>query len=89
MGNYRDELINKPKAFLRESFEVRMEEHGFKNIERMEKFLWNLELFQQIQRELGDRIVLKWSSNPILFTIRSTKNQRRYRYDVLWNKRRY
>ncbi|MHB8128279.1 MAG: nucleotidyl transferase AbiEii/AbiGii toxin family protein, partial [Mobilitalea sp.] len=59
MGNYRDELINKPKAFLRESFEVRMEEHGFKNIERMEKFLWDLELFQQIQKELGDRIVLK------------------------------
>lgn len=59
MNHYKDKLINKPEAFSRETFEIRMQEHGFKNIERMEKFLWDLELFQQIQERLGDKIVLK------------------------------
>lgn len=59
MRDYKDKLKNKPEAFLRETFEIRMQEHGFKNMERMEKFLWDLELFQQIQEKLGDRIVLK------------------------------
>jgi predicted nucleotidyltransferase component of viral defense system len=36
-----------------------MREHGFKNMERMEKFLWDLELFLQIQEIFKDRIVLK------------------------------
>lgn len=36
-----------------------MAEFGFKNIERIEKFLWDLELFLQFQSILGDRIVLK------------------------------
>jgi len=59
LGDYRDKLKNKPESFLRETFEIRMQEYGFKNMERMEKFLWDLELFQQIQEKLGDRIVLK------------------------------
>lgn len=59
MRDYKDKLKNKPESFLRETFEIRMQEHGFKNMERMEKFLWDLELFQQIQEKLGDRIVLK------------------------------
>lgn len=59
MTDYKDKLKNKPEAFLRETFETRMKEHGFKNMERMEKFLWDLELFQQIQEKLGSRIVLK------------------------------
>ena len=59
MGDYKDKLKNKPEAFLRKTFEIRMQQYGFKNIERMEKFLWDLELFQQIQEKLGNRIVLK------------------------------
>jgi predicted nucleotidyltransferase component of viral defense system len=59
LGDYKDKLKNKPEAFLRETFETRMQEYGFKNIERMEKFLWDLELFQQIQEKLRDRVVLK------------------------------
>lgn len=59
MKSYSDKLINLADAFTRESFEKRMAEFGFKNMERMEKFLWDLELFLQIQSILGDRIVLK------------------------------
>jgi predicted nucleotidyltransferase component of viral defense system len=59
LGDYKDKLKNKPESFLRETLEIRMQEHGFKNMERMEKFLWDLELFQQIQEKLEDRIVLK------------------------------
>lgn len=59
MKSYSDKLINSSDAFTRESFEKRMAQYGFKNIERMEKFLWDLELFLQIQSILGNRIVLK------------------------------
>lgn len=45
--------------FKRETFEARMEKFGFKNIVRMELFLWDLELFLHIQKKFGDRIVLK------------------------------
>jgi hypothetical protein len=36
-----------------------MEMYGFKNMSRMELFLWDLELFLQIQKRLGEHIVLK------------------------------
>ena len=36
-----------------------MELYGFKNMSRMELFLWDLELFLQIQKRLGEHIVLK------------------------------
>ncbi|MBO5237858.1 MAG: nucleotidyl transferase AbiEii/AbiGii toxin family protein [Lachnospiraceae bacterium] len=52
-------LFHERKAFERETFAQRMEEFGFKNMARMELFLWDLELFLQIQKILGDRIVLK------------------------------
>lgn len=59
MEAYKNKLINKPEAFLRETFEGRMKEYEFRNIERIEKFLWDLELFLHIQEILGARIVLK------------------------------
>lgn len=52
-------LFHERKDFERETFAKRMEELGFKNMARMELFLWDLELFLQIQKILGDRIVLK------------------------------
>ncbi len=56
--NYQ-KLFHESNAFERETFAQRMEEYGFKNMARMELFLWDLELFLQIQKILGDRIVLK------------------------------
>ena len=53
------ELFHKEEAFQRETFQKRMEEFGFKNMARMELFLWDLELFLHIQKILGDKIILK------------------------------
>lgn len=52
-------LFHKEHAFQRETFQQRMDEFGFKNMARMELFLWDLELFLHIQKILGDKIVLK------------------------------
>ncbi len=52
-------LFHTKEDFARETFLKRMEAFGFKNIARMELFLWDLELFLQIQNILGERIVLK------------------------------
>lgn len=52
-------LFHPLEGFEREAFEKRVNEHGFKNIARIELFLWDLELFQQIQNILKDRVVLK------------------------------
>jgi predicted nucleotidyltransferase component of viral defense system len=52
-------LFHEEKDFARDTFAGRMEEYGFKNMARMELFLWDLELFLQIQKILGERIVLK------------------------------
>lgn len=52
-------LYHEKKDFEKETFAERMEEFGFKNMARMELFLWDLELFLQLQKLLGDKIVLK------------------------------
>ena len=52
-------LFHKEEAFQRETFQKRMEEFGFKNMARMELFLWDLELSLHIQKILGDKIILK------------------------------
>lgn len=52
-------LFHKEAAFQRETFQYRMDEFGFKNMARLELFLWDLELFLHIQSILGDKIILK------------------------------
>lgn len=52
-------LFHNKKAFERDTFSERMELYGFKNMGRLELFLWDLELFLQIQELLGERVVLK------------------------------
>ena len=52
-------LFHNEEAYQRETFQKRMEEFGFKNMARMELFLWDLELFLHIQKILGDKIILK------------------------------
>lgn len=52
-------LIHSPELFEKASFEARKEELNINNIVRMELFLWDLELFLQIQHLHGDSIVLK------------------------------
>lgn len=57
--DYRKTLYHSSEVFLRNAYEIRMAEFGFKNIARMELFLWDLELFLQIQGLVKERIVLK------------------------------
>lgn len=52
-------LYHDKTAFERETFSERMKLYGFKNMARLELFLWDLELFLHIQELLGSRIVLK------------------------------
>lgn len=52
-------LFHDREAFERETLEERMSMFGFKNMARLELFLWDLELYLQIQELLGDRVVLK------------------------------
>lgn len=52
-------LIHDANCFHRETLEARMREVGVKNIARMELFLWDLEIFLQLQRVLKERLVLK------------------------------
>ena len=59
MSSYKQRLINNEVCFLRETLERRMEIYGLRNIVRMELFLWDLEIFLQIQEILKDRVVLK------------------------------
>jgi len=44
---------------MRETLEARMQTVGVKNIARMELFLWDLEIFLQLQNILGDKLALK------------------------------
>ena len=46
-------LFHDKAAFERECLQQRMELYGFKNMARMELFLWDLELFLQIQKSLS------------------------------------
>lgn len=57
--SYEEKLFHDSKAFLRKTLSERMQTYGFKNMGRLELFLWDLEIFLQIQSILGDRIVLK------------------------------
>ncbi len=52
-------IFHDKTVFSREYLQNRMEMYGFKNMSRMEIFLWDLELFLQIQKRLGEHIVLK------------------------------
>ncbi|MCM1542229.1 MAG: nucleotidyl transferase AbiEii/AbiGii toxin family protein [Blautia sp.] len=52
-------LYHDREAFQRETYSERMKLYGFKNMARLELFLWDLELFLQIQELLGTRVVLK------------------------------
>jgi hypothetical protein len=56
--NY-DNLILEKEIFSKEEIEKRMTDGGFKSIARFELFIWDLEIFLQLQSILGDKICLK------------------------------
>ena len=52
-------LIHDRKCFYRDTLIERLEQLKFNNLARMELFLWDLEIFLQIQTILRDKIVMK------------------------------
>lgn len=54
-----DNLILEKQVFVKEEIEKRMTEGGFNNLSKFELFIWDLEMFLQLQKKLGDKIILK------------------------------
>jgi hypothetical protein len=52
-------LIHNKESFSRDVLVKRFNELGFNNLARMELFLWDLEIYLQIQDILQDKVVLK------------------------------
>lgn len=52
-------LILEKEIFSRSYIEKRMELGGFNSLSKFELFIWDLEIFLQIQKRLGDKIILK------------------------------
>lgn len=55
----QENLILEKNVFLRSEIEERMVEGGFNSLSKFELFIWDLELFLQLQRKLADKIILK------------------------------
>jgi len=55
----KESLILKKEAFLRTEIEKRMADGGFNSLSRFELFIWDLEMYLQLQKRLGDKIILK------------------------------
>lgn len=60
-------LIHDRKYFEQEHIAERQALYGFTQTLKVETFLWDLELFGQIQRSLGDQVVLKGGAAAQLF----------------------
>ncbi len=57
--DYKKILIHSPDSFKRARLLSRQKQLGFNNLARMELFLWDLEIYLQVQSLLKDKVVLK------------------------------
>lgn len=55
----QDNIILEKDVFLRAEIEKRMADGGFNSLSKFELFIWDLEMFLQLQKRLGDKIILK------------------------------
>lgn len=55
----KNNIILEKDIFLREKINERMVDGGFNSISKFELFIWDLEIFLQLQARLGDKIILK------------------------------
>lgn len=55
----KDNIILEKEVFLRSEIEKRMTNGGFNSLSKFELFIWDLEMFLQLQKKLGDKIILK------------------------------
>lgn len=54
-----ENLILEKDVFLKTEIEIRMNDGGFNSLSKFELFIWDLEMFLQLQRKLGEKIILK------------------------------
>lgn len=54
-----DNLILEKAVFNRSEIEKRMNDGNFNSLSKFELFIWDLEMFLQLQQKLGDSIILK------------------------------
>lgn len=54
-----ENLILEKEVFNRATIEKRMTDGGFNSLAKFELFIWDLEMFLQFQKILGDKIILK------------------------------
>lgn len=55
----KDSIILEKEVFLRSEIEKRMTDGGFNSLSKFELFIWDLEMFMQLQKKIGDKIILK------------------------------
>jgi len=55
----KDNIILEKAVFIRSVIEKRMTDGGFNSLSKFELFIWDLEMFLQLQKKLGDKIILK------------------------------
>lgn len=58
-GIRQENLILERDVFKRTEIERRMVDGGFNSIAKFELFIWDLEMFLQLQKKLNDKILLK------------------------------
>ena len=58
-GINKENIILENEVFDRNYIERRMGEGGFNSISKFELFIWDLEMLLQLQKKLGDKIILK------------------------------
>ena len=56
---WQDNIILEKDVFLRAEIEKRITDGGFNSLSKFELFIWDLEMFLQLQKKLGDKIILK------------------------------
>lgn len=54
-----ENVILEKDVFLRTEIEKRMNDGGFNSLSKFELFIWDLEMFLQLQKKLGEKIILK------------------------------
>lgn len=55
----QENLILEKEIFMRTEIEKRMTDGGFNSLSKFELFIWDLEMVLQLQKKLGDKIILK------------------------------
>jgi hypothetical protein len=63
----KQELIHDLACFKRDELERRLAEHKFTQLLKVEAFAWDLELYGQLQRQFGERVILKGGAAAQLY----------------------